>query len=380
MKLTPTEVNASKRIRVVDNQIVFAAGRLDIDDLGMIKNPGDISAQVSGIIAALELSLRKIDVSLAALVKLVVYYVQIDVDEIQLRQHLGQCLGTDVHTTVTFVPLRQLRCSGALAEIEAIAMLGDSARDVIVHGNLVEPGVGFCHGLKCGEFSFLSGQSSASRDSTILFADDLVSQNQKTIENLQIVLQTMGVDNSDIVKVNSWRAPATDYAAYKKAADDRFSFLGAATPAVTGITIPRLNAIGYQIRLDLWAMDSQVQRTPINPPDHWGWKIATSYSHGLQVGPWLFVGGQAALDKDCVVQHPENILKQIDVTKNFIENIINHASGDYEMVKLNGLFCDSTDPHPGSEIRQSLIDLFPDSQPITTFVPVDHLAYPQQTI
>jgi enamine deaminase RidA (YjgF/YER057c/UK114 family) len=374
------DVNGVNDIRVVDDRIIFVPGKLDLEESGVIKNPGDISLQSSRIIAELAVCLGTVEASLSDLVKLVVYYVQFDVDEMELRLHLGRCLGTTVQTAVTFVPIRQLRIAEALVEIEAIAIRGESSREGVVHSDLAMPGAGFCHGLRCGEFAFLSGQSSDSYNASILFPDDLVSQNQKTIENLRLVMQLMDVDDTDIVKVNSWRAPTMDRLAYETAASDRFRFLAASGPAVTGITIPRLNAIGHQIRLDLWAMDTHLQRTKINPPDHWGWKIAASYSHGLQVGPWLFVGGQAALDKDCIVQYPENIVQQIDVTKCFIENIIKHATGEYKLVKLNGLFCDSTDSDQRIQIRQTLTDLFPSSRPVRTFIPVDHLAYSHQAI
>ena len=367
-------------INSVDDRIVFVPGKVDLDERGVIRNPGDIFLQSSQIIAELDTCLGKVEARLSDLVKLVVYYVQFDVDETELRLHLGRCLGKTVLTAVTFVPVRQLRLAAALIEIEAIAIRDESSREGVVHSDLAVPGAAFCHGLKCGEFTFFSGQSSASCNESILFPHDLVSQNQKTIENLRLVMQLVGVDETDIVKVNSWRAPTLDRIAYETAASDRFQFLAAAGPAVTGITIPRLNAIGYQIRLDLWAMDTQLQRTKINPPDHWGWKIAASYSHGLQVGPWLFIGGQGALNKACVVQHPENTVQQIDITKRFIENIIKHSAGEYELIKLNGLFCDSTNPDQGRQIRQSLGDLFLDSRPVRTFVPVDQLAYPHQAI
>ena len=39
-------------------------------------------------------------------------------------------------------------------------------------------------------------------------------------------------------------------------------------------------------------------RRTLKPAQHWDWPSPTPYSQGLRCGPWLFVGGQAALDED----------------------------------------------------------------------------------
>ncbi len=367
-------------MRVVDNNVVFVPGLTDLDDVGVVKNPDNLASQISAIVTRLEHYLERAESRLNDLVKLVVYYVQDGVDETQLRLHVGQCLGSGVETAVTLVPLRKMRHSGALVEIEAVAIRGGYPREIANHGDLADLGPGFCHGLTCGEFSFLSGQSAASRQQTILYPGDLVSQNRQTIENLQAVMQDLGINGDNIVKVNSWRAPVSDTTAYEQAATDRFRFLAAAGPAVTGITIPRLDAIGYQIRLDLWAMDPKLPRTQINPPNHWGWKIAASYSHGLQVGSWLFVGGQGALDQNCTVQYPGDTSKQVEITRDFIESVLRHAGGEYNIVKLTGLFCCPGESEPGQQIVQSIQDQFRNYQLASSLVPVDHLAYPHQAV
>jgi len=361
-------------------KIKFLEPVSDSNPRGVIQNPGNWKLQAKGSIDQLRIVLERSDHTMVHLAKLVVYYVKDAIDEVSLRDELGRLLGSSVQTAVTFVPLRQLRQDASLIELEAISIREDSSRNPVSLRNLANPGQAFCHGITCDEFSFVSGQSSESRVSRLLYPDDLISQNQQTIENLQQVLVSLSVQAADIVKVNSWRAPTVNMQAFQQAASARFKFLSAARPAVTGITIPRLEALGYRIRLDLWAMDSTLARHHVDPPGHWGWTTDTGYSHGLQVGRWLFVGGQAALDQHCVVQAPSDVIAQIDRTTHYVNAVLKSAQGTHKLVKLNAMFCDDGSRTTRKDILSSINQQYQNTNPVATVIPVDQLAYPNQSI
>lgn len=386
-----------------DTHMLCVPAIVGIGDTTTVASSDNLLSQADKCVEILSQRLERADASLSDLVKLVVYYVQDGVEESLVREQLGVSLGRDVTTCVTLVPLRQLaeladlanrfieksgeKSSGQplrvrpLIEIEAYAIVGNQRRAIVIDDSLSEVGPSFCHGLSCGDFSFVSGQSSSNRSNAVLYPGDLVSQNQQTIENLQRVLEQLPVSSADIVKVNSWRAPTGNIQDYQRAAEARFTFLERASPAVTGITIPGLAAIGHVIRLDLWAMSSALPRVRLNPDDHWGWKIQTSYSHGIQVGDWLFVGGQAALDQHCEVCSADDAISQVDLTVDYIDAVITSSGHQLvEIFSLNGWYCTNAEGFGERSLYKKMIKQYLSSAPACTVVPVDSLAYPDQAV
>ena len=69
--------------------------------------------------------------------------------------------------------------------------------------SLPEP---FCHGLRCEEFIFASGQSALDERGEVLFAGDLPSQNRYALDGVAAILDGLGAIPGDIVKFNTWRA------------------------------------------------------------------------------------------------------------------------------------------------------------------------------
>ena len=180
---------------------------------------------------------------LSDLAKLVVFHVPgPGCGEREMRDLLAGALGPDVLTTLTMVPLPRLASPGLLIAVDAYAMRGADGRrlarapiDIPELASLPEP---FCHGLRCEEFIFASGQSAMDKRGEVLFGGDLPSQNRHALDGVAAILDGLGASPGDIVKFNTWRAPPPSPQAYRRAAQDRFDFLAAAPPAVTGITIP----------------------------------------------------------------------------------------------------------------------------------------------
>ena len=65
----------------------------------------------------------------------------------------------------------------------------------------------FCHGLRCEEFIFTSGQSALNDRGEVLFYGDLPSQNHHALDGVAATLDGLGAGPGDIVKFNTWRAP-----------------------------------------------------------------------------------------------------------------------------------------------------------------------------
>ena len=257
---------------------------------------------------------------------------------------------------------------------------GSSGAPVLVPAlpPLPEP---FCHGLRCEEFLCVGGQAAFDEQGEVLFAGDLPSQNRHALDGVAAVLDALGAVPGDIVKFNTWREPPPSPAAYGRAAQERFDFLSAARPAVTGITIPASAGPGPLIRMDAWAMRSTgaepLPRRALKPGGHWDWPSPTPYSQGLRCGPWLFVGGQAALDARGRVVGALDPAGQTELVMRYVARVLEAAGAGFDdVLKLTTYYCHGDGDavlRAGTEARNRR---FSPPGPAWSDVPVDELAWP----
>ena len=135
------------------------------------------------------------------------------------------------------------------------------------------------------------------------------------------------------------------------------------------------------IRMDAWAMRSTgggpLPRRTVKPAQHWDWPSPTPYSQGLRCGPWLFVGGQAALDEDGNVVGAGNRAEQTELVIRYVAHVLGAAGACFDdVLKLNTYYCRSVGAgalQGGAEARSRSCS---PPGPALSDVPVDELAYP----
>ena len=367
------------------DRLIAVSGQADFDSLGQVAHPGDARAQVAAVVGRVRERLERVGADLSDLAKLIVFHVpEPGCGEWEMRDLLARALGPDVLTTLTMVPLPRLVSPGLLIAVDAYAMRGAAGRR-IERASLEVPGLAslpesFCHGLRCDEFIFTSGQSALGERGEVLFGGDLPSQNRHALDGVAAVLDGLGAGPDDIVKFNTWRAPPPSPQGYRHAAQDRFDFLAAARPAVTGITIPESTGSGPLIRMDAWAMRSNrggpLPRRTLTPARHWDWPSPTPYSQGLRCGPWVFVGGQAALDERGKVVGAGTRTDQTELVMRYVARVLAAAGACFDdVLKLNTYYCHRV----GVEVLQDGADprsrCFSPRGPASSEVPVDELAH-----
>ena len=367
-------------------RLIAVSGQADLDSFEQVAHPADPRAQVAAVVRSIQERLERVGADLSDLTKLVAFHVPgPGRGEREIRNLLARALGSDVLTTLTMVPLPRLVSPGRLIAVDAYAMRGADGRrleraplDVPGLASLPEP---LCHGLRCEEFIFTSGQSALDERGEVLFDGDLPSQNRHALDGVAAILDGLGAGPGDIVKFNTWRAPPPSPQAYRHAAQDRFAFLSAARPAVTGITIPETTRPGPLIRLDAWAMHSNrgelLPRRILKPAQHWDWPSPTPYSQGLRCGPWVFVGGQAALDGHGKVVGGRSRADQTDLVMRHVARVLEAAGACLDdVLKLNTYYCHRVGagaPHDGAGPRSRR---FSPRGPAWSDVPVHELAWP----
>ena len=118
-------------------------------------------------------------------------------------------------------------------------------------------------------------------------------------------------------------------------------------------------------------------RRTLKPAQHWDWPSPTPYSQGLRCDPWLFVGGQAALDEDGNVVGAGNRAEQTELVIRYVAHVLGAAGACFDdVLKLNTYYCHSV----GAEASQGGAEARSRScsrpGPALSDVPVDELAYP----
>ena len=368
------------------DRLIAISGQADFDSFGQIPHPADAWAQVIAVVVRIRERLERVGADLSDLTKLVAFHVlQPGCGEREMCDLLARALGPDVLTTLTMVPLPRLVSPGLLIAVDAYAMRGADGRrvertplDFPGLASLPEP---FCHGLRCEEFIFTSGQSALDERGEVLFSGDLPSQNRHALDGVAAILDGFGTGPGDIVKFNTWRAPPPSPQAYRRAAQDRFDFLAAARPAVTGITIPESPGPGPLIRMDAWAMRSNrgepLPRRTLRPAQHWDWPSPTPYVQGLRCGPWVFVGGQAALDEHGNVVGAGNRTGQTELVMRYVAQVLGAAGACFDdVLKINTYYCHRVGAGALRDGADPRSRCFSPPGPAWSDVPVDELAWP----
>lgn len=109
-------------------------------------------------------------------------------------------------------------------------------REVINPKNVHWP-LGYSHVVKVGDTVWVSGQLPLDQDGNIVGKGDIAVQTDKTYENLQKCLESVGATLNDIVMLGVY---ATDLEEYDKTRDIRKKYFGKYRPATTGMQISKL--------------------------------------------------------------------------------------------------------------------------------------------
>lgn len=109
-------------------------------------------------------------------------------------------------------------------------------REVINPKNVHWP-FGFSHVVKVGDTVWVSGQLPMDQDGNIVGQGDMAMQTEKTYENLQKCLESVGATLRDIVMLGIYVTDLDEFA--RKTADIRKKYFGKYRPATTGLEVSR---------------------------------------------------------------------------------------------------------------------------------------------
>jgi enamine deaminase RidA (YjgF/YER057c/UK114 family) len=314
------------------DRLMFVGGQADLDAHGNVLNPGDLARQADACMAHVQRVVESLGGRMADVVKLNVFYVGSTREaEDALLQRLRTFVRGDVPPVISLVALPRLAYPGMAITIDAVAL--DNADGAMPRrvsapaGHWPWPKGGeFSHGLRCGEFAFVSAQMARDASGAIQYPVDIASQAQLTIDNIAKVLDAMGADLDDVVKLNTWFVGFGTDEDWRRAARVRSEAFRYPGPGATGVPVPSAYPDGGLIRQDCWAMravdGARLPRSLSWPKGHWDWPIKVTFQQGVKVGKLIFLGGQYACDVSGKAQEPGKRAEQTRITMDFIANVL----------------------------------------------------------
>jgi len=184
----------------------------------------------------------------------------------------------------------------ALIEVEAVAVLGKSKKEVINPAWRNYEELACSPAVKKGDLIFLSGQVGMDyKTGRIVDEDDIVAQTEKAYQNIEIILNASGASYNDVVKTIDYISPK-GLNNYKDAQKVRTRHFGKSYSAVTGVVIEQCLQKSALIGIDCIAV--------IGNQKKWGHRFGRTddqdltYRPVVKKGKIVFISGMVSIDMD----------------------------------------------------------------------------------
>lgn len=330
------------------DRLIWIAGQYDGDGQGGIANPGRLPAQVDAAMTKIAQAVESLGGRAADIVKLVVFHTVAGADEeAQLLRQIRSRIVSEVPPVISLIALPKLWHPDMAVLIKAVAIDNADGKAPRRAGNpsghwAWPQGGEFSQGLRCGEFVFVSAQSSKDKTGALCHDGDIVAQAKRTIQNIARVLQSLDCDLDDVVKINTWYFGQGTDADWRRAADVRSNAFRFPGPGATGVPVSELYPDGAMIRQEVVALrgpDGRLPRALSWPLGHWDWPMRVSFQQGIKVGRLIVLGGQYSMDEKGIVVDDGNMPRQTDNTLEFIRRVLSgFGAGMQDLVEVTGFY------------------------------------------
>lgn len=382
-------INLSHKHGVRCGQLIFTGGQVDLDQQGVVQNPGNIDAQCEAAMAFLETILIDLGSDLDDLVKLVVYFIGDAETEARMLSNIATFLGDDVQPVVNTVGLPQLCYPDLMIEIEGVAMRGEDGQRLIRQTVRLDAAAalpqGFSHVLKCEKMIFTGDVCALSSSGAVEAVGDLPAQTQIMMSRLRETLLAVGAELDDVLKLNVFYVGGGTAEDWEVPANIRASYFHKPGPAPTGMPVERFPDPDMLTKIAVTAM-RESDATPCSqtyawPKGHWDWTAALPYMHGNKCGSMIHVGGQVSLNQSAEVVAPGDIVAQTKNAMKNVEAVLAELGAKLDdVVKVTTFYVGKAS---ADELHENLCirsNAYNDPGPATTGIPMATLVYEHMMI
>jgi 2-iminobutanoate/2-iminopropanoate deaminase len=287
-----------------------------------------VEGQTRRTLGNLETGLNAAGLDLNSIVSLMVYlpgYQGADA----VAQTLAAMFGKDAKNlpAITLVGIAGLD-AGCGVRMDAIATTSRE-RESFRHKDVPLAQGSLCHGVRVGDFVFLSGIDATDGRGNSVVPLTIEAQTTETLSRIRKLLGTQHLSLGDLCRTFMFM-PGTKYRpGYGEArkaiyngifSDDEF-------PPNSGIYIP---TSGPNVLLRSVAIAYRGAKTVVASPKVR--KAPGSFSQSMRVGDWLLIAGQDAVGFHRVVESEDNFEGQIEATLRHLKDIVEEAGGTLDDV------------------------------------------------
>lgn len=293
--------------------------------------------QTSDCLLNLDFALQKVGLSTVDVVSLTVFIADYRAAEI-VANGLHSRFGAS-GPAVNFVGVCGLE-GGCRVRLDAIATMNDDREEFRVDGLPLSIGTS-SHGVRVGDFFFLSGVDAADAKGRMGGAASIGEQTTTVLRRIESILASRQLGLGDLCRSFMFM-PGTKYRpgygqARKKAYDGIFS--EDAYPPNSGIYI---KSVGDNILLRSQTIGYRGRQQIVTSPKV---RLAPgSFSQSSRVGDWLLLAGQDAVTFDRVVECEGSLAGQTEATLRHTQDIVEAAGGSLDdLVKTTIYLTEGTD-------------------------------------
>jgi len=238
------------------------------------------------------------------------------------------------------------------------------------------------HGLVCGDMIFIGGQADINADAKVTSPNDLEKQTRIAMLGVITVLDGVGSDVSDLVKLTAFYilGENPDEKLVLNTIAECLGDLTTPGPAITLVPIETNCFDGLSIEIEGIAMRGQngekLARSASWIPD--GNSLPSVFSQGVRCGEMIFTSGQTSEDSDGVVSEPGNIVQQGKIVLNKLDRILKGLGADLaDAVKTNVFNVEAGEMEGWKEAALSRASFFPEPGPVATGLSLTRMANPE---
>jgi 2-iminobutanoate/2-iminopropanoate deaminase len=294
---------------------------------GAVDDPS-AEGQARRTLENIETGLQAAGLDLASIVSLMVYLPRYE-GAGEVAQVLAAAFDRDSKNlpAITLVGIAGLE-GGCQVRMDAIAAASRD-RESFRHQDVPLAQGSLCHGVRVGDFVFLSGIDATDGHGNSVVPLTIEAQTAETLSRIRKLLGTQHLSLGDLCRTFMFMPGSKYRPGYGEArkaiyngifSDDEF-------PPNSGIYIP---TSGHNVLLRSVAVAYRGTKTIVASPKVR--KAPGSFSQSMRVGDWLLIAGQDAVGFHRVVESEDNFEGQIEATLRHLKDIVEEAGGTLDDV------------------------------------------------
>ena len=170
---------------------------------------------------------------------------------------------------------------GALLEVAMVAARPGVSRRVIVPDGWQQPTSPYSWGILAGDTLFIAGMVSRDPRSGQTVSGDIQTQTRQVLQNVGTVLESAGMDHSDVVSSRVFLSESRDF----QAMNETYRSFFKEDPPVRATVRARLASMGMKIEVQCVAVRGGNRKVVGTPRPN------SPFSPGIQVGERLYLSG-----------------------------------------------------------------------------------------